>query len=230
VTAGRPVRRDLALVLLTLAALLAWDASGADLVVSRGYGDAGGFALRDAWWPRRVLHDGGRHLSALALGATLLLAWGRRPAGRARRLAGWAMVPLAMLGVSALKQLSATSCPWDVAAFGGHADYVSHWLLSRGDGGPGRCFPSGHAAAAFGFWPLFFLWRDERPHLARAVLLGAGAAGLAFGWVQVARGAHYPSHVLWTAWLCWTFGALASRALAGLPRGLDARRADPLSP
>lgn len=27
--------------------------------------------------------------------------------------------------------------------------------------------------------------------------------GTLFGWAQMARGAHYPSHTLWSAWLCW---------------------------
>ena len=32
-------------------------------------------------------------------------------------------------------------------------------------------------------------------------------AGLLFGGAQTLRGAHYPSHSLWTAWLCWTLSA-----------------------
>jgi membrane-associated PAP2 superfamily phosphatase len=41
--------------------------------------------------------------------------------------------------------------------------------------------------------------------------------GLAAGAVQIARGAHFASHVLWTAWLAWTV-TLAAAALAGAAR------------
>jgi hypothetical protein len=49
--------------------------------------------------------------------------------------------------------------------------------------------------------------------VARAVLLAVLAAGALFGWAQLARGAHFPSHTLWSAWLCWVIGvAGATRA------------------
>jgi membrane-associated PAP2 superfamily phosphatase len=35
------------------------------------------------------------------------------------------------------------------------------------------------------------------------MLLGVLAFGSLFAWAQMARGAHYPSHSLWSAWLCW---------------------------
>ena len=38
-------------------------------------------------------------------------------------------------------------------------------------------------------------------------------AGSLFGWAQLARGAHYPSHTLWTAWWCWVVCSLAARRL-----------------
>ena len=41
----------------------------------------------------------------------------------------------------------------------------------------------------------------------RRVLAGAMLAGFVFGLAQQVRGAHYLSHTLWTAWLCWTVAA-----------------------
>ncbi len=57
-------------------------------------------------------------------------------------------------------------------------------------------------------------WRCDRlrgrhPRAARAWLAAALLAGLAFGGTQYLRGAHYPSHTLWTAWLCWLISWLA---------------------
>jgi membrane-associated PAP2 superfamily phosphatase len=35
--------------------------------------------------------------------------------------------------------------------------------------------------------------------------------GLVFSLTQAMRGAHYPSHSLWTAWVCWVLGQLVYR-------------------
>jgi len=131
----------------------------------------------------------------------------------------WIAVMLAcVVAVPALKRFSATSCPWDLAEFGGVAAYVSHWRFGLPDGGPGHCFPSGHAVAAFAFFGLHFMWREHDPHQARTWLALVVAAGLVFGAAQLLRGAHYPSHTLWTAWLCWAIHVAAARL--PLPRRL----------
>jgi len=78
------------------------------------------------------------------------------------------------------------------------------------DGGPGHCFPSGHGVAAFAFLGLYFLWRPHRPQAARRVLVGVWVVGSLFGMAQLLRGAHYPSHTFWSAWLCWAICATAS--------------------
>jgi membrane-associated PAP2 superfamily phosphatase len=208
-------RHDVAITLAALALLLLWEASGWDRVLAGWYGNAGGFALRDQFWLSRVLHDGGRWLSAVALLACAVLAW-RGAAGRAARrvrLAWFGLVLLCLIAIPAFKRVSSTSCPWDLAGFGGTVPYVPHWLLNVADGGPGHCFPSGHAVAALAFLPLYFQWRNARPRLARTLLWSTLALGMLFGWGQLARGAHFPSHTLWSAWLCWTIGAVGARWL-----------------
>ena len=37
-------------------------------------------------------------------------------------------------------------------------------------------------------------------------LVAALPAGLLLGWAQQLRGAHYLSHTLWSAWICWATG------------------------
>lgn len=209
----RPWPRDLAVTLALLAALLWWEAGGLDLVTAGWYGDAAGFALRNAWWTRELLHDGGRWLAGLALAASAALAWHGGRAQRPRRLAWFGLVLAGLVLVPLLKRFSATSCPWDLDAFGGTAAYVPHWLLTVVDGGPGHCFPSGHAVAAFAFLPLYFQWRGAQPRRARIVLAAVLGLGALFGWAQLARGAHFPSHTLWSAWLCWSIGAAGARWL-----------------
>ena len=212
-------RRDLLGVLATLALLLWWDGSGLDMALARHYGNGAGFALRNDWWLQRVLHDGGRVASGIALAACALWAWRGDARVMARRLrAAWlGVVVLCLVAVPALKRASRSSCPWDLTAFGGSADYVPHWLLAVADGGPGHCFPSGHAVAAFAFLPLYFQWRRSHPRRAGALLAATLGAGALFGWAQLARGAHFPSHSLWSAWLCWSIGAVAVQRLGAAP-------------
>ena len=204
---------------LGLIALLLWEWSGLDLALTRSYGAHGGFAWRDAWLTRTLLHDGGRALAWAVMAVWLLHAlWPERGTTRARRL-GWIGVSLVcLLLVPALKQLAATSCPWDLLEFGGRvATYVPHWKLGVRDGGPGHCFPSGHAVAAFAFFAVYFDQRAHRPRAARWWLAGVCVAGVLFGWAQLARGAHFTSHTLWSAWLCWVVCATADALLQPRP-------------
>ena len=210
------LRRDLAVTAITLLALLAWDVSGGDLAAARLFGNAQGFAARDTVWASRVLHDGGR-LAAWALLAVLVGSTLRVPRdaatgpSRGERWRWIAVMLLCVVAVPAIKRVSLSSCPWDLAEFGGVAQYVSHWRWGVPDGGGGHCFPSGHAVAAFGFFGLYFLWRGHDAKKARLWLAVVIAAGLVFGTAQLARGAHSPSHTLWTAWFSWLICVAAAQ-------------------
>ncbi len=189
-----------------LIALLLWDASGGDIALARLAADSSGFALRDNWLMSEIGHQGAKQLSWLLLLALLVAVW--LPVGplkllsRPRRLE-LALAPLiAGLAITGLKMLSYSSCPWDMKEFGGLAIHLSHWQMLP-DGGGGRCFPAGHAAHGFAMMAGYFVFRDIKPLLARRWLLGALLAGLVVGLVQQWRGAHFMSHTLWTAWLCW---------------------------
>lgn len=215
-SASQHAVRDLWIAAIGLVVLLAWEASGLDRWAAQLYGNAGGFALRDDWLASRVLHDGGRLLGWIVLAAMLLdSAWLTITGpSRAERLRAIAATLLCLLTVPLLKRASHTSCPWDLLEFGGRARYVPHSTLGAFDGGPGRCFPSGHAVAAFAFLSGYFLFRSTRPALAHAWLAAVLVAGFAYGWGQLARGAHYPSHTMWSAWVCWCACAAVDR----LPR------------
>lgn len=203
---GRAALRGWQVLGIGLLLVLLWDASGLDLTVARWSGSADGFAWRDHWWMSGVLHDGAKRVSwAIALWLCVGVWW---PVGVLRRLqlderlAIAVITLLAAFSVSVLKGLSATSCPWDLAEFGGVAQYVSHWRLGVADGGPGRCFPGGHASSGFAYiGAAVVLWPRHR-RLARVWLAAALLAGLVLGGAQQLRGAHYFSHTLWTAWIC----------------------------
>jgi membrane-associated PAP2 superfamily phosphatase len=72
----------------------------------------------------------------------------------------------------------------------------------------------------FALFGLYFALRRGRPAAARAALVAAWVIGLAAGAVQIARGAHFASHVLWSAWVAWavTLAAAGLAAAALAPR------------
>ena len=76
----------------------------------------------------------------------------------------------------------------------------------------------GDASAGFAFINGYFALRHDLPRAARLWLATALVAGFALGLAQQMRGAHFMSHTLWTAWLCWTtswfYDLLTTRRLA----------------
>lgn len=177
------------------------------------------FPLKDQAFWAAVMHTGLKYLS-LVIWLMLLGAWlalRRRPAWQRYRPAiGFtlAVAPLAALVVSALRAVSAHSCPWDLSLFGGTAGYFRFFDPVPPDPGPGRCAPSGHAIAGFVWFTAYIALRriDRRAAgfaLAFTLLLGALT-----GLTQLARGAHFLSHVLLTAWVCFAVAWLGDIAYA----------------
>lgn len=222
-----PYRSRLIATVGLLLAMLAWDASGADLQMARWFGNGGGFPLKQHWVFETVLHEGGRAASWMFVFLLSLSVWWPfgvlRRIDAARRLQLVLTALLAVLAVSMIKSASRTSCPWDLVEFGRVAQYVSHWALGVHDGGGGRCFPAGHASAGFAFLGGYIVFADTDPRVARWWLFGAVAAGLVFGLAQQVRGAHFMSHTLWTAVVCWMVacGVDGLRRLAGWPSTQD---------
>ncbi len=226
----KPGLKGLAWLAASAALLGAWDVSGLDLEVMRRLGGPRGFAWRDAFVTRVLLHDGGRIVAGLILAWLLVGVW--RPTGsivrlsRADRIACLLACVGCLVGISLLKRASLTSCPWSLAEFGGTARYVSHWAFGVTDGGGGKCFPSGHLSSAFGFLPIVAaLWRHA-PRAARAWLVALIVFGVAIGAGQVVRGAHHPSHIAWTAWLCTLFTLAVWHVWCRMREGRDTATAD----
>lgn len=205
-------RRTLAWTLVLFAVAGLWDLGAQDRTLAHWFGNAQGFPLRDHWLWATVLHEGARRL-AWALQLLLLIAvWWPfgvlRSLTRLQRAHMFVAAMLSLLLVTVLKNIDSTSCPWDLTEFGGTASYISHWQWGRLDGGTGRCFPAGHASAAFCFLPGYFWLREKTPRAARIWLAVTLIAGFTLGLAQQVRGAHYLSHTLWTGWICWTVAAL----------------------
>lgn len=177
------------------------------------------FPLKDQAFWAVVMHTGLKYLS-LALWFALLLWWislRRRPARQPlRRAAGFTLLVtlLAALVVSSLRAISPHSCPWDLSAFGGSAEYFRFFDAVPLNPGPGRCAPSGHAASGFVWLTGYIALRGVDRKAARVALVFSLVMGILAGLTQLARGAHFLSHVLLTAWTCFTVAWLCDAAYA----------------
>lgn len=193
---------------------LLWDALGLDQWVMAVIGTPQGFPLRHHPFLATVMHD---QLRTALLGfygvAWLMVFWPRgfaRDLNRRQRWAAMVGVTLSLLIVSGLKRISTTSCPWDWQAFGGVAEPLSHWTWGVLDGGSGHCFPGGHASSGLAFlsivWVALTAESQAPKRWGRKLLWAVAGLGLLMGVVQTLRGAHPPSHTLWTAWICAAVG------------------------
>ena len=206
------LRRDWLVTLGALALLAGWDMARWDLPLMHALGNINGFAWHEAA-ALRWLHSAGRAVGWAALAWMIWITFSA-PQHRDLNARYWlGITVLCLLVINALKYTSSTSCPWDLAEFGGVTPYVSHWTLRLHDSGPGHCFTSGHASAAFAFFSCYFKQRRVDAGRAKRYASVVWAAGLVLSLTQIARGAHYPSHALWTAWLCWSICCAADTAL-----------------
>ena len=231
--AARWWRRDIAVALAALLLLLAWETSGADLPLTRLFGNADGFAWRNHWLLERVLHDGaawGLQAVFVLLGLNVLVPLpviGAMP--RALRLRWWLMTLLCAVAISLLKRHSLVSCPCSLAEFGGSAQALAHGSLAAwwgaGDGGPGRCFPAGHVSNAFALVGGAFALRTVSMRASRLWLAAVCVLGFVLGLTQLLRGAHFASHSLWTAWICWSLSVLLWHSAVAAPLRLSRLRA-----
>lgn len=110
---------------------------------------------------------------------------------------------LATALVAWIKSWSNMDCPWDLTRYGGAREYVG--LLGLRPAGMPRaaCFPAGHASAGYAWMALYFFFLATRPQWRWFGLAVGISIGVLFGATQQLRGAHFLSHDVWTAAICW---------------------------
>ena len=201
---------------------LAWDFSPLDLYISGFFADASGFSLKQHWFWGRGLYEAQRYASFLLLGALFCMLWW--PLGAFRLLSTrqrsvlFTAVFTGALIISLMKAGNQISCPWDLDLYGGPGRLLSRWQWAVSDGGGGHCFPAGHPSGAFAFFAIgIFLW-PVKPRQARLWLLAVGVLGCFWSAVQIWRGAHFVSHALWTAWICFTWAVAVWHAMRAFER------------
>ncbi|MBX9903113.1 MAG: phosphatase PAP2 family protein [Burkholderiales bacterium] len=136
-------------------------------------------------------------------------------------------VVLTTLVATLLKMASAHSCPWDLKGLGGAADWFPLFDLPVATTGPGHCWPSGHAAGGFSLIAGYFAFRRSHRLLAGIAFVLALGLGALMSFVQIARGAHFLSHNLWSLWIAW-FCSLMSFLIwrVQIRRGSEGNRHD----
>jgi membrane-associated PAP2 superfamily phosphatase len=163
----------------------------------------------DTWLTNQLIHTGGRWAirAVLALGLAFWIATYVERDWRALRrpVAFFTIAGLLSIGVvGLLKTVTNVDCPWDLVPFGGRFPYIELFADRPDALRVGRCFPAAHASSGYALLALYFVLRERHTRLAQ-LGLGLGLlAGLTFGLAQQARGAHFVSHDLWSAFLVWT--------------------------
>jgi membrane-associated PAP2 superfamily phosphatase len=161
----------------------------------------------DSWLSNEMLHTGGRwFIRGIVCAATILWASTFRGApAHWRRPAGYfALAVVLTVGITGLlKTITNVDCPWDLTVFGGDFPYVPLFGDRPDELRPGRCFPAAHASSGYALMALYFVFRDRSSRLAYGGLCVGVLTGLAFGFAQQSRGAHFLSHDLWSAMLAW---------------------------
>ncbi|MBU3908965.1 MAG: phosphatase PAP2 family protein [Gammaproteobacteria bacterium] len=174
------------------------------------------FPLRHHWFFAVVMHHGMKQLSIALLfpaAALCLLAMRGKfdwlpPRNALLALTGMLLIPFT---TALLKQLSNRHCPWDVIDFGGYAPYIGLFATTAHDIAPGMCFPAGHAASGLAWIVWALALAHSMKAFSRVILAFSLAFGLAMGLARMAQGAHFLSHVLWSAWWAWALSLVLAR-------------------
>lgn len=197
--------------LLALVVLGAFETTTLDVRIENIFYDSAAktFPYRIHYLFETVIHDFGR-LSIIALAAALVgsvLASYRWPALRVWRR-GFLYAALCLAAapvlVAQIKHNSVIHCPRDLVLYGDDQPYIRLFDPVPDGVEPGHCWPGGHSSGGFAIMSLYFVFRRSRPRLAAAWLAGGFLYGFGLGFGRVVQGAHFVSHNLWAAAICWT--------------------------
>jgi membrane-associated PAP2 superfamily phosphatase len=111
---------------------------------------------------------------------------------------------LSSASISWLKNVSHKQCPYDLKMYGGYAPYTGLFDKTPEGIKPGKCWPGGHSSTGFCLMVFYFVGLHLRnKRFAAWGLYGGFSMGFVLGLGRVMQGAHFLSHHLWTALICW---------------------------
>lgn len=191
-----------------------------DFTISTWFYDAQqhSFPLRETWLWSSVLHEGlkwfavGIWLALLALFG-FVMSKDLPEAGILKPFLIFILLIslISVLAVAGLRSQSAHSCPWSLEMFGGTVQFFRMGDVPPQNAGPGHCMPSGHATVGFMWVAAIFASRRWLTRLSGPITIAVLSLGLLASGVQIVRGAHFFSHVLLTAAVCWAIAWIADR-------------------
>ena len=94
--------------------------------------------------------------------------------------------------------------PRQIEQFSGVEQFLP--VLSKGVGGNGYSFPSGHASMGFYLMAPFFLLRRKKPLQAKLFLSGGIISGFLIGLARMVQGGHFASDVIWSGGFTYLIG------------------------
>ena len=163
---------------------------------------------RDHWLTEQILHEGGRLFNIAASGiwligfvATVLIrSFKKYQAPLLYFLIASAAGP-AIVGI--LKHITHIYTPWDIIPFAGSLPYIRLFDPVPNGLPAGQAFPAGHASGGYAFFSLYFLLDRFGSPLKRYGIAAGLLLGGLYGFGQQVRGAHFPSHDLFSMIICW---------------------------
>lgn len=198
-----------------------------DLMLADYYYNAAtaGFPARDNWYFEFVMHHLAKALmiavgmvSPLALLADRVLGYTLLSSDTRRAMWVVALSSVTIpLVISISKYLSIHHCPWNLSRYGGFAPYLRIFDALPAGVSAGRCFPAGHASSALWLASVCAFWLPARPLRALSVFVVGLLPGLALGWGQQMRGAHFLTHTLWSIWIAALVILLLTRLVIAAP-------------
>ncbi len=226
-----PTRFTLAHVLLPGLLLVIGTAAlmfgGGDMwLAQQAYALQGGsWVLRNHLVTEVLVHRGGRLLATLAwlfLLGWLLVSWFTDSSRHRRRTLIYLLLSVlcSVVLVTLLKRVLVVDCAWSVVGLGGDRMHLTLLDPRPASYMADHCFPAAHASVGYAWLALYFAGFGCR----RSRLLGLAiglAAGLLFGISQQLRGAHFASHDLWAAMICWAVAMSWRPLLGGATIGRD---------
>lgn len=164
--------------------------------------------FRGHWLFYTVIHEWGRYFE-MGIAALWLIFFNLtffiNPLKKHKKLLVYFLVAslAGPLFVGIGKNITHIYSPWDLRLFSGMMPYIRLFDSVPNDMPFGEAFPSGHASGGYAFFSLYFLLKHLDSPFRKYGLLFGLVLGFIFGIGQQVRGAHFPSHDLFSMAICW---------------------------
>lgn len=160
------------------------------------------------WLASNVIHHGGQLVVKFIALGMLLFAISTLFIKKLKiyRKASWYVVLASFTGaaiIGELKNITHIYSPWDLLVFDGKYPHIRLFDTVVSSAPVGHAFPAGHAGGGFALLSFYFLYREKEHSYRYYFLVVALCIGLIFGIEQDIRGAHMPSHDLFSFAICW---------------------------